>query len=104
MHKLALEVLMTLGGDRNEGLTMINNLNATMLKILENSNHTSIFQVLIKLLDKYTNHDDDKIIKKINTLIVRCILKMTKVMSSVINKIDISKILLEMHNFYKNHP
>jgi hypothetical protein len=103
MHKLALEVLMNLGSN-NEGLTMINNLNATMLKILENSNHTSIFQVLIQLLDKYTSDENDKITKKINTLIVRCILKMTKVASSVIHKINVDKILLEMHTFFKHHP
>lgn len=43
-------------GDEREGEIILKNLNASMLRLLENSNHTYIFCVLFNLLGKYRDN------------------------------------------------
>ena len=79
---------------------MLKTLNGIMLRILENCNHTRVFVVLIRLLTNYKNSAE---IPKMPGLIIRCLLKMTKIMSPVLMGLEIDKLLLAMHEYLTKH-
>lgn len=67
-----------------------------MLRILENCNHTSIICVLIDLQRKFRDYPQ---LPKIPNLIVKCLLKLSKIIEKLIDQLDIEKILLSMHEY-----
>jgi hypothetical protein len=67
-----------------------------MLRMLENCNHTYIFVVLFTLLK---NYKDDTSMPKLAGLIIKCLLKMSKIMDKLIDKIDLSRFLLAIHEY-----
>ena len=83
-------------GEKGEGELMLKTLNGTMLRILEHCRPTRIFVVLIRLLTKYKSGIQ---LQKMTGLIIRCLLKLTKIMASLIHQIEIEKILLAMHEY-----
>lgn len=87
-------------GDKGEGDVMLKTLNGTMLRLLEHCNPTRVFVVLIKLLTKYKA---DIKLPKMPGIIIRCLLKMTKVMNSVIEALELDKVLLAMHEYLVKH-
>ena len=95
LNRLLIENLDKLG-EKGEGEIMLKTLNGTMLRILEHCHPTKIFLNLIKLLTKYKG---DSSIPKMPGLIIRCLLKLTKVLSNVIEEIDIPQLLLAMHEY-----
>jgi cytoskeleton-associated protein 5 len=93
--KLLIENLEKLG-ERGEGKEMQGTINASILKMLENCQFTRVFVVLIRLLTKYKG---DNNVPKMPGVIIRCLLKMTKVLNSVIKYLDVDKILVAMHEY-----
>jgi uncharacterized membrane protein YheB (UPF0754 family) len=83
-------------GENKEGDTIIKNLNSSMLRILENCNHTYVICVLVDLLRKYK---DDMAYPKLPNLIVKCLLKLSKIIAKVVDKLDLEKIFLSFHEF-----
>ena len=63
-------------GQKGEGDTMMRNLNSIMLRLLENCDPTNMFTVLLDLLKKYIGSVE---FPKLPGLIVKCLLKLTKV-------------------------
>jgi cytoskeleton-associated protein 5 len=93
--RLLIEELEKLG-EKGEGELMLRTLNGTMLRILEHCRPTRIFLVLIRLL---TKHKSGASLQKMTGLIIRCLLKLTRIMASLINQIEIDKLLLAMHEY-----
>lgn len=83
-------------GDNKEGELILKNLNSSMLRLLENCNHTYIFCVLFNLLRKYKDFNR---LPKLPGLIIKCLLKLSKILEKLIDKLDIEKILLAIHEY-----
>jgi hypothetical protein len=64
-------------GTNREGELILKNLNSSMLRMLENCNQTYIFVVLFRLL---TTNKDNKTMPKLAGLIIKCLLKLSKIM------------------------
>ena len=81
-------------GDEKEGEFILKNLNGSMLRCLENCNKTSIFCVLFNLLRRYK---DNPAQVKLPGLIIKCLLKLSKILEKVINELEIDRVLLVIH-------
>jgi cytoskeleton-associated protein 5 len=67
-----------------------------MLRLLENCNHTYIFCVLFNLLRKYKDYHK---LPKLPGLIIKCLLKLSKILEKLIDKLNIEKILIAIHEY-----
>lgn len=67
-----------------------------MLRMLENCNHTFIFVVLFKLLRLNKDNAD---MPKLAGLIIKCLLKLSKIMDKLIENINLSKFLVAIHEY-----
>lgn len=65
-----------------------------MLRCLENCNKTSIFCVLFNLLRRYK---DNPAQVKLPGLIIKCLLKLSKILEKVISELEIDRVLLVIH-------
>lgn len=72
----------------------IKNLNSLMLKILETCSPNIIFQILFDLLIK---HRRACVFSKFIALVIKCILKLTKVMEALLVNLDLNKLFLKFH-------
>ena len=100
LTRLLIEDLDKLG-ENGEGEALLKNLNATMLRILEHCKPTLIFVVLIRLMTKYRSSSASSASSaaKMPSLIIRCLLKLNKILPSLIRQLEVSKILLAMHEY-----
>ena len=92
---LLIENLDKVGANK-EGQLILTALNSAILRMLENCNHTDIFVVLFTLLKR---HKDNPTMPKLAGLIIKCILKLNKIMDKLIDKIDLSKLLVAIHEY-----
>jgi hypothetical protein len=83
-------------GENKEGEFILKNLNASMLRMLENCNHTYIFCVLFRLLIKYKDY---KLQAKLPSLIIKCLLKLSKQLDKLIGRLEAEKVLLVIHEY-----
>jgi len=83
-------------GDNKEGELILKNLNSSMLRMLENCKPTYVYVVLFSLLIKYKG---DVSIPKLPGLIIKCLLKLSKLMDKLIDKIDMRRFLVSVHEF-----
>ena len=67
-----------------------------MLRILENANHTYILCVLFNLLRKYKDFNK---LQKLPGLIIKCLLKLSKILEKLIDQLDMEKVLLAIHEY-----
>ena len=98
-------------GENNEGENMMKSLNVTMLRIMENCDPTNVFCTLLELFKNYRKASPPTAgmvtyinLTKIPALIVKCLLKLTKVIDSLIPNMDIAKILLSIHEYLLVYP
>lgn len=98
--KLLIPGLDTLG-ERKEGEAMFRNLNNTILRILENCQPTEVFVVFLTLLKKYKGYNK---IEKLSGIIVKCLLKVTRIMDQIVDKLNIERILLIIHEYLLTNP
>jgi len=104
LTKLLFDGLEKLGTN-NEGETLMKCLNSTILRLLENCQPTKVFCVLIDLLKAYIGpQNGNASLVKLPGLIVKCLLKLTKVMEHLISNIDLSKLFLSIHEFLIANP
>lgn len=82
--------------ENKEGELILKNLNASMLRMLENCNHTYIFCVLFNHLRTYK---DTKVLPKLPGLIIKCLLKLSKILEKLIDKLDMERVLLAIHEY-----
>lgn len=83
-------------GENKEGEFILKNLNASMLRLLENCNHTHIFCVLFNLLKKYKDY---RLQPKLPGLIIKCLLKLSKLLEKLIGRLDQERILVVIHEY-----
>lgn len=83
-------------GQNKEGEFILKNLNSAMLRMLENCNHSYIFVVLFTLLKQNQNNQD---MPKLPGLIIKCLLKLSKIMDKIIEKIELGKFLVSIHEY-----
>lgn len=95
LTRLLIENLDKIGQNK-EGDLILKNLNSSMLRMLENCNHTYVFTVLFGLLKKYK---DDTSLPKLPGLIIKCLLKLSKLMDKLIDKIELKRLLLSIHEY-----
>ncbi|KAL7242510.1 hypothetical protein ACSBR1_014978 [Camellia fascicularis] len=107
---LVTELLLWLLDDRvprmDDGSQLLKALNVLMLKILDNAERTSSFVVLINLLrpldpsrwpSPALNESFASRNQKFSDLVVKCLIKLTKVLQSTIYEVDLDRILQSIH-------
>ncbi|KAI5572012.1 hypothetical protein BDE02_11G133800 [Populus trichocarpa] len=110
LDSLITELLLWLLDERvphmDDGSQLLKALNVLMLKILDNADRTSSFDVLINLLrpldpsrwpspastDTFAIRN-----QKFSDLVVKCLIKLTKVLQSTIYDVDLDRILRSIH-------
>ncbi|XP_076762978.1 msps cytoskeleton-associated protein 5 [Xylocopa sonorina] len=76
-------------------------INNIMCKIIDNSNHTTIICVLIKLLHGCAESTAPP---KYEELVMKCLWKIVKAIPNWAADLDYDTILLEVHRFLKDYP
>lgn len=76
-------------------------INNIVVKIIDNSNHTTIICVLIKLLHACAESNAPP---KYEELVMKCLWKIVKTFSNWAADLDYDTILLEVHRFLKDYP
>ncbi|CAL5409801.1 unnamed protein product [Camellia sinensis] len=110
LDSLVTELLLWLLDDRvprmDDGSQLLKALNVLMLKILDNAERTSSFVVLINLLrpldpsrwpSPALNESFASRNQKFSDLVVKCLIKLTKVLQSTIYEVDLDRILQSIH-------
>ncbi|GMI91984.1 MICROTUBULE ORGANIZATION 1 [Hibiscus trionum] len=110
LDNLITELLLWLLDERvphmDDGSQLLKALNVLMLKILDNADRTSSFAVLINLLrpldpsrwpSPATNETFTARNQKFSDLVVKCLIKLTKVLQSTIYDVDLDRILQSIH-------
>eukprot|EP01018_Ginkgo_biloba_P037454 Gb_11679 [translate_table: standard] len=112
LHNLITELLLWLLDERvplvDDGSQLLKALNVLMLKILENAERTSAFVVLIHLLrpldpSKWPSPAsvDANAARshKFSDLVVKCLIKLTKVLHNTISEVDLDHLLESVHHY-----
>ncbi|KAK8936155.1 Protein MOR1 [Platanthera zijinensis] len=90
----------------DEGSQLLKALNVLMLKILDNAERTSSFVVLISLLrpldpSRWPSPASSETLanrnQKFSDLVVKCLIKLTKVLQSTIYDVDLDRVLQIIH-------
>ncbi|GMH05428.1 hypothetical protein Nepgr_007268 [Nepenthes gracilis] len=110
LNDLITELLLWLLDERvprmDDGGQLLKALNVLMLKILDNADRTSSFVVLITLLRpldsaKWPSPASSEALvvrnQKFSDLVVKCLIKLTKVLQSTIYEVDLDRILQSIH-------
>ncbi|KAK8551075.1 hypothetical protein V6N13_119565 [Hibiscus sabdariffa] len=110
LDNLITELLLWLLDERvphmDDGSQLLKALNVLMLKILDNADRTSSFVVLINLLrpldpsrwpSPATNETFVARNQKFSDLVVKCLIKLTKVLQGTIYDVDLDRILQSIH-------
>ena len=82
-------------GEKNQGEAVVKTITATVMKILELANPTEIFIVFLRLLVKYKSQN----IAKMNGILIRCVLKLTKALSEILEDLNVEKVLLGIQEY-----
>nr|GMD91866.1 protein MOR1 isoform X1 [Ipomoea batatas] len=107
---LITELLLWLLDERvprmDDGSQLLKALNVLMLKILDNADRTTSFVVLINLLrpldpSRWPSPTANESLavrnQKFSDLVVKCLIKLTKVLQSTIYEVDLDRILQSIH-------
>ncbi|KAI0519378.1 hypothetical protein KFK09_006824 [Dendrobium nobile] len=110
LDNLITELLLWLLDERvplmDEGSQLLKALNVLMLKILDNAERTSSFVVLIRLLrpldpSRWPSPASTETLanrnQKFSDLVVKCLIKLTKVLQSTIFDVDLDRVLHIIH-------
>ncbi|CAA7389138.1 unnamed protein product [Spirodela intermedia] len=110
LDNLITELLLWLLDERvplmDDGSQLLKALNVLMLKILDNAERTSSFVVLINLLrpldpSRWPSPPSSETTasrnQKFSELVVKCLIKLTKVLQSTIFEVDLDRILQSIH-------
>ncbi|CAI0546153.1 unnamed protein product [Linum tenue] len=112
LDSLITELLLWLLDERvphmDDGSQLLKALNVLMLKILDNADRTSSFAVLINLLrpldpSRWPSPASTEAFairnQKFSDLVVKCLIKLTKVLQSTIYDVDLDRILQSIHMY-----
>jgi len=89
-----------------EGKQIINNLNKLMINVLDISDRTSCFVILLQHLRESIPSltEFSAPTPKFTNLVMKCILKMTKMLGSTIGQIQLDAVFKEINLFLVTHP
>jgi len=76
-------------------------LNVLTLKVLENAQRTNAFGCLLDLLSETVSDGDTG---QFPDLVVKCLLKLTKVLPQTIGEIQLGDLVKSLHQFFTAHP
>ncbi|KAI3495503.1 hypothetical protein L1887_37844 [Cichorium endivia] len=115
LNNLITELLLWLLDERvprmDDGSQLLKALNVLMLKILDNAERTSSFVVLIGLLKPLdpsrwpsppSNESFATRNSKFSELVVKCLIKLTKVLQNTIYEVDLDRILQSIHVYLQD--
>nr|CAH0109138.1 unnamed protein product [Daphnia galeata] len=77
-------------------------LNVLVLKMVEKSDHTAMTSALLRLLHDAVGSDNSN--SKYIELVMKCLWRIVRNLNDWINTINISTILVDLHNFLKTYP
>ncbi|GKV26713.1 hypothetical protein SLEP1_g35961 [Rubroshorea leprosula] len=110
LDNLITELLLWLLDERvphmDDGSQLLKALNVLMLKILDNADRTASFVVLINLLrpldpSRWPSPASNEALasrnQKFSDLVVKCLIKLTKVLQTTIYDVDLDRILQSIH-------
>ncbi|CAH8374190.1 unnamed protein product [Eruca vesicaria subsp. sativa] len=110
LTSLITELLLWLLDERvprmEDGSQLLKALNVLMLKILDNADRTSSFVVLISLLrpldpSRWPSPGTAEVYavrnQKFSDLVVKCLIKLTKLLQSTIYEVDLDRLLQSIH-------
>ncbi len=81
-------------GSNQEGNIIFKSLNSAMLRVIENCDTTSVILALLEIIKQNQNNINSNLL---SNLAFKCLLKTTQNIESIINNIQLDKILLQMH-------
>ena len=81
-------------GSNQEGNIIFKSLNSAMLRVIENCDTTSVILALLEIIKQNQNNINSGLL---SNLAIKCLIKTTQNMQSIINNIQLDKILLQMH-------
>ena len=81
-------------GSNQEGNIIFKSLNSAMLRVLENCDTTSVILALLEIVKQNQNNKESTLLCN---LAMKCLFKVTQNINLIINKIQLDKILLQMH-------
>ena len=83
-------------GENKEGDVILKTLNSAMLRLLENAQPTIIYCTLYNLLRKYKDYT---VLPKLPGLVIKCLLKLAKIIERQTGSLEIDKVLLSIHEY-----
>ena len=81
-------------GSNQEGNIIFKSLNSAMLRVIENCDTTSVILALLEIIKQNQNNINSNLL---SNLALKCLIKTTQNIESIINNIQLDKILLQMH-------
>ena len=81
-------------GSNQEGNIIFKSLNSAMLRVLENCDTTSVILALLEIVKQNQNNNDSGLLCN---LVMKCLFKVTRNINEIANKIQLDRILLQMH-------
>ena len=81
-------------GSNQEGNIIFKSLNSAMLRVLENCDTTSVILALLEIVKQNQNNNDSVLLCN---LAMKCLFKVTRNINEIVDKIQLDKILLQMH-------
>ena len=81
-------------GSNQEGNIIFKSLNSSMLRVLENCDTTSVILALLEIIKQNQNNKNSGLLCNLS---IKCLCKITQNRNQIINKIQLDKILLQMH-------
>ena len=87
-------------GSNQEGIIIFKSINSAMIRIIENYDTTSVILIFLEIIKQIQNNIN---LNLLSNLAVKCLIKTTQNIQSIINNIQLDKILLEMHLLIYNY-
>ena len=81
-------------GSNQEGNIIFKSLNSAMLRVLENCDTTSVILALLEIVKQNQNNNNCVLLCN---LAMKCLFKVTRNINEIVDKIQLDKILLQMH-------
>ena len=82
-------------GDNNEGEIIVKTINNIVVKIIELASPNEMFAALLNVLTKYKDKNNGKM----NGILIKCLLKLAKLLQSVLPGLDIEKLLRNIQKY-----
>jgi len=83
-----------------EGTTLVRAVNVLIAKMLDSANRNYSFAALLQVLREPPPELPETAVPKFNDLVVKCLIKLTKGLQTNMDGVDMSALLLNIHDFF----